>query len=66
MKYHGQEAEERRHRDYQRSELISLGEQLRGVEEKLNDAQRRLAYLERILTKQHGTVQAEANALTEG
>lgn len=63
---HGQEREERRHRDYQRSELASIGEQLRSIEAGLNDANRRLAWLERELTKQQASVQAGANALSEG
>lgn len=66
MPIHGAEREAQRRRDYQRSEMISLGEQLRAVEEKLNDASRRLARLERQLTNQDGSVQAGANALTEG
>lgn len=63
---HGQEREEQRRRDYQRSELMSLGEQLRSMEAKLNDAARRLVRLERELTKQHASVQAGANDLSEG
>lgn len=63
---HGDEAAQRRHKDYQRSELMSIGEQLRMVEARLNDANRRLEWLERELTKQHASVQACANALSEG
>lgn len=63
---HGEREAERRHRDYQRSELISLGERLREVEEKLNAAQRDLTRLERQLTGQNGSVHPGANALMEG
>lgn len=63
---HGDREAERRHRDYQRSELMSLGERLREVEEKLNAANRHLARLERQLTGQDASVQSGANALTEG
>ena len=63
---HGDEAAQRRHRDYQRSELISIGEQLRMVEARLNDANRRLEWLERELTNGHASVQAGANVLSEG
>lgn len=66
MSVHGADREAQRSRDYQRSELISLGEQLRAMEQRLNDASRRLAYLERQLTNRDSSVQAGANALTEG
>lgn len=66
MSYHNQETQQRRDRDYHRTELMSLGEQLRDVEAKLNDASRRLSIMERILTERYGTVQADANALAEG
>lgn len=66
MAVHGSEQAERRHRDYQRTELMSMGEQIRTAEAKLNDVSRRLEFLERILTEQHGSVQSGANADTEG
>lgn len=43
-----------------------MGEQIRTAEAKLNDVSRRLEFLERILTEQHGSVQSGANADTEG
>ncbi len=61
---HGDREAERRHRDYQRSELMSLGERLREVEDKLNAAQRDLNRLERQLTGQNSSVHSGANILT--
>jgi hypothetical protein len=62
---HGAEREAQRRRDYQRTEMISLGEAIRTAEAKLNDVSRRLEYLERILTEQHGSVHSGANTDVE-
>ncbi len=66
MATHGTEREAQRHRDYIKSEVISIGERLREVEEKLNAASRRLMIVERQLTEQHGSVQSDANDHTGG
>lgn len=66
MAIHGAEQAERRHRDYQRTELMSLGEAIRTAEAKLNDVSRRLEFLERILTEQDASVQSGANDHTGG
>lgn len=63
---HGDQAAQRRHAEYQRSELASLSERLRKIEADLNDAKNRVEFLERKLTERDGPVQAGANALTEG
>lgn len=59
MAIHGSEREQQRHKDYMRTEIMSVGERLREVEAKLNEASRRLAYVEAQLTAQYGPVQAD-------
>lgn len=49
MPLHGTEQEAQRRRDYLRTELMSLGERLRSVEEQLKDTTRRLDLAERMI-----------------
>lgn len=58
MATHGAEAEQRRHRDFIRTELMAHGERLREVEAELNAALRRLDAAERFLTLGYTPVQS--------
>lgn len=61
MATHGSEREQQRHQDYMRTEVMSIGERLRTAEERLNDANRRLALVEAWLTATYGPVQSGGN-----
>lgn len=63
---HGQEAQARRHDEYQRQEIASLRDQLRQAEDKLGEVSRRVELLERMLTNQDGSVHAGPNGATGG